>query len=297
MLDGPENVITLCGACHQNFDHIDDPGWIFHPTDIKYFIQFECHDRERRASERAAGLEPKRTVPNGETYLKHQRTQGLVPKDSIGGLYCPVILKTFLHETLETLLPSIHQGLMEHLTRARPWHGAPIAAFRRALASGSLRAAVFSDETFKDLRLLYELYFRFPEDYNPSNTIPPAPSNDRPHDQRPASGHDEHPDEEGKPSGSGSQQKRRAGTTLKGRSKSKKGKDKDNSVVSQKDETTTFNTPIQPGGAEDQPVKRPAASMGQCASCAFGPNSTSASIMRKYGPMLVSRPQEESWWL
>ncbi|KAN0080983.1 hypothetical protein V8E54_004187 [Elaphomyces granulatus] len=50
MLDGPENVITLCGACHQNFDHIDDPGWIFHPTDIKYFIQFECHDRERRAT-------------------------------------------------------------------------------------------------------------------------------------------------------------------------------------------------------------------------------------------------------
>jgi hypothetical protein len=67
--------------------------------------------------------------------------------------------------------------------------------------------------------------------------------------------------------------------------------------VSQKDETTTFNTPIQPGGAEDQPVKRSAASMGQCASWAFGPNSTSASIMRKYGPMLVSRPQEESWWL
>ena len=297
MLDGPENVITLCGACHQNFDHIDDPGWIFHPTDIKYFIQFECHDRERRASERAAGLEPKRTVPNGETYLKHQRTQGLIPKDSIGGLYSPVIFKPFLHGTLGALSPSVHQALMEYFTRARPWHGAPIAAFRRTLASDSLRCEVFSDETFKDLRLLYDLYFRFPEDYNLSNTIPPAPSNDRPHDQRPASGHDEHPDEEGKPSGSGSQKKRPAGTTLKGRSKSKKGKDKDNSVVSQKDETTTFNTPIQPGGAEDQPVKRPAASMGQCASWALGPNSTSASIMRKYGPMLVSRPQEESWWL
>ena len=159
MLDGPENVITLCGTCHQNFNRIDDPGWIFHPTDIKYFIQFECHDHERRASERAAGLEPKRTVPNGETYLKHQSTQGLVPKDSIGGLYCPVIFKPFILGTLETLLPSLHQGLMGHLTRARPWHGAPIAAFRRALASGSLRSAVFSDETIKDLRLLYDLYF------------------------------------------------------------------------------------------------------------------------------------------
>ena len=99
------------------------------------------------------------------------------------------------------------------------------------------------------------------------------------------------------PLGSGSQKKRGAGTTLKGRSKSRKGKDRDNSVVSQKDETTTFNALIQLGGAEDQLVKRPAASMGQCASWALGPNSTSASCMRKYGPMLVLRPQEESWCL
>jgi hypothetical protein len=143
MLDGPENVITLCATCHQNFDRIDDPGWIFHPTDIKYFIQFECHDRERRASERAAGLEPKRTVPNHETYLKHQSTQGLVPMHSIGGLYSPVIFKSFLHVTAS---PYVRQAIMEHITRVRPWHGAPIAAFRRTLASGSLRSAVFSDE-------------------------------------------------------------------------------------------------------------------------------------------------------
>ncbi|KAN0066803.1 hypothetical protein V8E54_015092 [Elaphomyces granulatus] len=189
---------------------------------------------------------------------------------------------------------------MECLTETRPWHGVPIAAFRRTFASlGSLRTAVFSDETIKDLQLFHDLYFRFPEGYDLSNIIPPAPSNDRRPDKRPAPGRDEDPDEGGNLSGSGTQKKRGAETTLKGRSKSRngKGKGRDTGVVSQKDENTTFNAPIQPGGAEVRLVKMPAASMGRRAFWTLGPNSTSASCMREYGPMFLLRSQKERWYL
>jgi hypothetical protein len=294
-LTGVGNAIGLCGVYHTNFDRADDPGWVFHPTDIKYFIQFECDDRERRALERAAGLTPKRIVPDAETYLMRQKAQGLVPMDSTGGLYSPVLFKEFTAK----VPPFMKQSYLEYLTRTRPWHGAPIAALRRAIASlGSLRIAAFSDETLNDLELLRNLYFRFPEDYNLSNIAPApsAPSDDRRPDQRPAPGDDEHPDlEGGNPSGSGTQKKRGAETTLEGRRKSTNGKARDTGVISQKHENATFNAPIQPGEAEDWPVKMPVASMGRHAFWNLGPNSTSASCMREYGPRLLSCAREESW--
>ncbi|KAN0067771.1 hypothetical protein V8E54_014018 [Elaphomyces granulatus] len=116
----------------------------------------------------------------------------------------------------------------------------------------------------------------------PSNSVSPKEAiicrisshrlraSDRRPDQRPAPGHDEHPDEGGNPSGSGTKGKKRE-TTLRGRRKSRKGKDRDTGVVSRKDENTTFNAPIQPGGAEDRLLKMPAASMGRRAFWALDP--------------------------
>jgi hypothetical protein len=238
MLTGMQNAITLCPLCHANFDCAEDPGWVFYPTDLKYFIQFECDDRERRAREQATGKTSKRNIPDAETYLKRQLVQGLVPSGSIGGLYSPIFFKLFLHNG--------HMGLSNFLTQERPWHGAPIAALRRCIASlSSLRIESFSDETWKDLRLLHELYFRFPEDYNIASIIPPVPSIDRRPDHRPGFGHDEHPDEghpgSGKLAGS-TRKKRGAETNLERTRKSRRvaERTKDTNVVSLNNKSARF---------------------------------------------------------
>ncbi|KAN0067218.1 hypothetical protein V8E54_014673 [Elaphomyces granulatus] len=55
---------TLWGQ--TDFDFAEDPGWIFYPTDVKYFIW--CEDRLRRAQERAAGDPKRRIISNGKQY-------------------------------------------------------------------------------------------------------------------------------------------------------------------------------------------------------------------------------------
>ena len=59
-----------------------------------------------------------------------------------------------------------------------------MAAFKRAFAAlGSVRVSKFSNETINDLRLLHDLYFRLPENFDVAG-ITPAPSDQRP-DQHP----------------------------------------------------------------------------------------------------------------
>ena len=78
--------------------------------------------------------------------------------DATGGLYSPVLFKEFTAK----VPPFMKKSYMEYFTRTRPWHGAPIAALRRVIASlGSLRIAAFSDETLNDLELLRNLIFIF----------------------------------------------------------------------------------------------------------------------------------------
>ncbi|KAL1962321.1 hypothetical protein VTN77DRAFT_9812 [Rasamsonia byssochlamydoides] len=40
--------IALCPLCHRNFDQTLDPGFIFVPSDIAYFISFEEQDYEKK---------------------------------------------------------------------------------------------------------------------------------------------------------------------------------------------------------------------------------------------------------
>lgn len=42
------NAIPLRPTCHCQFDLASDPGFVFIPTDLQYFIQFELEDRQRR---------------------------------------------------------------------------------------------------------------------------------------------------------------------------------------------------------------------------------------------------------
>ena len=36
-----------CGLYHSIFDFAEDLGWVFYPTNVKYFIRFKCEDRLR----------------------------------------------------------------------------------------------------------------------------------------------------------------------------------------------------------------------------------------------------------
>jgi hypothetical protein len=107
--------------CHTEFDFAEDPGWMFYPTNVKYFIRFECEDRQRQATERAAGENAKRKIPDGEQYLNEQRMQGLLTEDAIGGLYTPLFLRSFL---LTRLPRNLQRDIYEHFCEPRPWHGA-----------------------------------------------------------------------------------------------------------------------------------------------------------------------------
>jgi hypothetical protein len=249
--------VALCGTCHTEFDFADDPGWVFHPTDIKYFIRFECEDRVRRGKERAAGQnKPKRKIPNGKQYLEEQRMQGLLTEDAIGGLYMPVFLRSFLYSDLPL---DLKKSLYDHLCRPRPWHGAPIAAFKRTFAAlGSLRIARFSDEAINDLRVLHDLYFRLPENFDVAG-ITPAPSDRRP-DQR---------DQDPRHPGGDSSEKRAPAQTLEGRGKTGR--------------TGTGKT------GKTEKTEKTGKEGSQDIFWTLGPHCTSSICMERFGAYLTNR--------
>ena len=68
-----------------------NPGYIFYPADIQYFIEFELKDK----AEQLAASHCK--VPTAGQYLIHCVERGLVPPDAAGRLYKRVFLKDYLH--------------------------------------------------------------------------------------------------------------------------------------------------------------------------------------------------------
>ncbi|KKZ64670.1 hypothetical protein EMCG_01358 [[Emmonsia] crescens] len=47
------NVIHLCPNCHVNFNHSSNPGFVFIPSDLGYFIRFEEDDYGKHKHEAA----------------------------------------------------------------------------------------------------------------------------------------------------------------------------------------------------------------------------------------------------
>jgi hypothetical protein len=140
-----ENSIALCTLCHTAFDCYSDPGWVFFPSDLAYFIQFEEEDFERRVEAGRNGELVPRTCPTSATYEAHQ--EALVPADSCGGLYRRVTFRLF-H------IPMFHASA----SPPKVWHGAPLAAIRRAwLCLGSLDAEEMGEDlaNLMKLRTLY----------------------------------------------------------------------------------------------------------------------------------------------
>lgn len=45
---GYENGMMLCPNCHTFFGDMLNPGWIFVPSDLDYFIEYELENRKTR---------------------------------------------------------------------------------------------------------------------------------------------------------------------------------------------------------------------------------------------------------
>lgn len=150
------NAIPLCPTCHQQFDCSWDPGFVFVPTDLPFFIEFEIEDRERRRMAENRGIVVGREVPSSEMYKQHQVSKGVITPDAIGGQYRPTFLKPYL---LHDRLPF---DITEYLSNPREWHGAPLACLRRCIhLLGSPRLS--DKQTRVQLEQLRDLYF-FSED-------------------------------------------------------------------------------------------------------------------------------------
>lgn len=153
-LTSAANGIPLCGNCHSQFDRAHDPGFVFIPTDLQYFINFELEDRKRRSTSNIAS----RQVPTGAMYRDHLIKEKKIPDDATGGLYRPIFLK-------EYLLPGIISVEDLGITTPKQWHGAPIATLRRGiLALGSGRITSLDKATVNQVQMLRDLYFRPAED-------------------------------------------------------------------------------------------------------------------------------------
>lgn len=130
------------------FDQADDPGFIFFPVDIAFFIRRELEDRKRRKKEGGG-----RVVPSADEYKRHQAEQGHVPATAEGGLYFRCFLQEYVH---------VGTGFSARQMFGDPvvYHGAPFGAFRRAFAAISTpRVDAMSFTVIQQLSLLKNLYF------------------------------------------------------------------------------------------------------------------------------------------
>lgn len=132
-LQKDDNGLPLCPNCHFQYDKPRDPGWVFFPADLQYFIDEEKKDvRRRRQSWGEDGQVPCRIPPTATMYFEYQeRKRSLLP-DARAGIYATYIIKSFGPEG----------GLFRvGYNMTKPWHGDPMSALDKAfrgLTSGYL---------------------------------------------------------------------------------------------------------------------------------------------------------------
>ncbi|KAL8933549.1 MAG: hypothetical protein Q9216_006318 [Gyalolechia sp. 2 TL-2023] len=150
-LHSTANGIALCPTCHVLFDAHDFPGWVFLPTDLQYFVDFEKQDFERREKHyNESGKWPVRLVPSARDYSQHQAD--LLPQEDIGGIY----RRLFFHSRSST----DRVGLRGESTEfpLKQWHGCPLAAIHRTFHSLGSQSHLFPEDIKHQLRELKDLY-------------------------------------------------------------------------------------------------------------------------------------------
>lgn len=141
-----QNAVTLCPTCHREFDDTQCPGFIFFPSDLQFFIDFERQDYERRGRWARNGYDtPTRVCPSAGQY-----ETGRSP------LYNRIVLQNYLPRL------GSETSDMTGLLPPRSWHGSPMAALMRAfLILGSpVLAGAIPQEQRALLRELQDLYLR-----------------------------------------------------------------------------------------------------------------------------------------
>jgi hypothetical protein len=128
-LGDEQNAIALCPSCHRAFDNTNDPGLIFIPTNLSYFIEFEEKDFDNRMDiARRLKHIPPRMVPTPQMYLEHQKGQGILPDNATGGQYWRYTLRDYFPVNADkSFIPGLGPFKDPGI-----WHGAPMAALRRA---------------------------------------------------------------------------------------------------------------------------------------------------------------------
>ncbi|KAL8870329.1 MAG: hypothetical protein Q9174_003602 [Haloplaca sp. 1 TL-2023] len=147
-LNEVSNGIPLCPNCHSMLDSTDLPGFVFFPTDVEYFIDFERKDFERRQQiHDVTGQWPTRVVPTAQDYLQHQKD--IVPLGATGGLYRRMFFRRFA---------GINTPGEDPRYPPKSWHGCPLASLSRAFHSLGSQAHLFPHKVRQDLRDLQDLY-------------------------------------------------------------------------------------------------------------------------------------------
>ena len=106
------NAVSLCPTCHANFDDTNNPGFVFLPAELDYFIEYEHNDWERRRDLMKAGVRNGgvRKCPGPEEYAER------------GGSYLCYTLRDFLGQ---------YHTIRKGHVREVQWPGAPAASLRR----------------------------------------------------------------------------------------------------------------------------------------------------------------------
>lgn len=132
--------MVLCPNCHTLFDDMLNPGWIFVPSDLDYFIDYELENRKTRQN-----LQD-RAVPDCHEYLSHQIATRVQPSNATMPLYTKYKLGS-------------EQWPTTTISGNKEWHGHPLAAIRMAWrVLGAVRSDAVPIEVREKLLQLLELY-------------------------------------------------------------------------------------------------------------------------------------------
>lgn len=153
-----DNAIPLCPLCHRNFDDINRPGFLFIPSDLQYFIDYERMDFDRRTIIATTTTSiPPRSCPTPKMYFEHQLLSGDIQQGACGGKYVRYTLRDYFPKLGQNdWIPG--RGPFQD---AEPWHGAPSAALRRAFqVLGDPLVHGIPEEDRQKLRELQDLYMK-----------------------------------------------------------------------------------------------------------------------------------------
>ncbi|KAL9596729.1 MAG: hypothetical protein Q9219_005604 [cf. Caloplaca sp. 3 TL-2023] len=113
-----ENGMVLCVVCRRTLVDIEIPAWVFLPSNLDYFIEFELNNYRHRTEEyHATSVFPRRKCPKVEEYL-----------EECGGLYDAYMLRCYG----AALSSSIWRpGRSTFLDTSKIWHGDPMSALHK----------------------------------------------------------------------------------------------------------------------------------------------------------------------